>query len=91
MIVDRMRSIFKLSQSEYIAAELLTQTYELTKIINQIFIYGDSTRFCLVAVVIPKMEEVAAFMKKDKISQEEYENACSYNFIQNLDFILLNF
>ena len=84
MIVDRMKSIFKLSQSEYIAAELLTQTYELTKIINQIFIYGDSTRFCLVAVVIQKMEEVAAFMKKDKISQEEYENAYSYNFIQKM-------
>ena len=77
MIVDRMRSIFKLSQGEYVAAELLTQTYELAKIINQIFIYGDSTRFCLVAVVIPKMEEVAAFLKKDRISQEEYENACN--------------
>lgn len=77
MIVDRMRSIFKLSQGEYVAAELLTQTYELAKIINQIFIYGDSTRFCLVAVVIPKIEEVAAFLKKEKISKDEYIQACN--------------
>ena len=76
MIVDRMKSIFKLSQSEYVAAELLTQTYELAKITNQIFIYGDAMRTYLVAIVVPKISEVAVFLKKDRISNEEYENAC---------------
>ncbi|KAK8845921.1 hypothetical protein M9Y10_020855 [Tritrichomonas musculus] len=76
MIVDRMRSIFKLSQGEYVAAELLTQTYEMAKVINQIFIYGDAMRTYLVAIVVPKISEVAVFLKKDRISNEEYENAC---------------
>jgi long-chain acyl-CoA synthetase len=43
MIVDRLRSIFKLSQGEYIAAELLTHVYESTDIVHQIFLYEDST------------------------------------------------
>ena len=77
MIVDRIRSIFKLSQGEYVAAELLTQTYELAPIVNQIFIYGDSTRTCLVAIVVPKIGGVAKFLEKDKISQEEYVQACT--------------
>lgn len=76
MIVDRIRSIFKLSQGEYVAAELLTQSYEMAKIVNQIFIYGDAMRTYLVAIVIPNIGEVAAFLKKERISQDEYEKAC---------------
>lgn len=76
MIVDRIRSIFKLSQGEYVAAELLSQTYELAKIVNQIFIYGNAMRSYLVAIVIPKISEVAAYLNKNKITQEEYVQAC---------------
>lgn len=76
MIVDRIRSIFKLCHGEYVAADLISQTYELAKIVNQIFIYGDAMRPCLVAIVVPKIKKVATFLKKDKITQEEFEVAC---------------
>jgi long-chain acyl-CoA synthetase len=75
-IVDRIRSIFKLAQGEYVAAELLTLTYELAALVAQIFIYGDSTRDCLVAVVVPDRGATAKFLGKAKLTDQEFEEAC---------------
>ena len=77
MVVDRMGSIFKLSQGEYVAAELLTQTFEtFSSLVEQIFIYGDSSRSCLVAIVVPSRPNVAAFLKKSELTDEEFRAAC---------------
>jgi long-chain acyl-CoA synthetase len=76
MIVDRIRSVFKLSQGEYVAAELLTLTYELSPMVAQIFVYGDSTRDRLVAIVVPVREKVASFLRKQKLSDQEFKAAC---------------
>jgi long-chain acyl-CoA synthetase len=75
-IVDRCRSIFKLSQGEYVAAEMVTQAYEDSKFISQLFVYGDSTKTYLVGVVVPKMEAVAEFAGRAQISDAEYEELC---------------
>jgi len=76
MIVDRLRSIFKLAQGEYVAAELLTEIYQNASIIEQIFIYGDSTRNFLVAIVVPKKTEVEKFYNKSNISDLEFQEHC---------------
>lgn len=76
VLVDRIRSIFKLAQGEYVAAELLTSIFETIPLISQIFIYGDSTRPCLVAIVVPDRKSVADFLKLPKITQEQYKEAC---------------
>ena len=76
IVVDRMRSIFKLSQGEYVAAETLTQIYDQTPIVEQSFIYGDSTRSYLVAIIVPNIKEVSKFLGKDHITDEEFEKAC---------------
>jgi long-chain acyl-CoA synthetase len=78
-IVDRIRSIFKLAQGEYVAAELLTLTYEQAILVAQIFVYGDSTRDCLVAIVVPTRAEVAKFLGKERLSDEEFAQACASN------------
>jgi long-chain acyl-CoA synthetase len=75
-IVDRIRSIFKLAQGEYVAAELLTLTYEIATLVAQVFIYGDSTRDCLVAIVVPDRAQVAKFLGKERLTSEEFEEAC---------------
>ncbi|OHT03669.1 AMP-binding enzyme family protein [Tritrichomonas foetus] len=82
-IVDRMRSIFKLSQGEYVAAELVTQVYEESPLVKQIFVYGDSLRTCLVAVVIPEISEVAKFFGKGQISEEEFAKLCREKKLNN--------
>ncbi|OHS99547.1 AMP-binding enzyme family protein [Tritrichomonas foetus] len=77
MVVDRLRSIFKLSQGEYVAAELVTQVFEEAELVNQIFVYGDSTRTCLVAVVVPDKKATAKFLRKERVTDDEFKNVCN--------------
>jgi long-chain acyl-CoA synthetase len=76
MLVDRIRSVFKLSQGEYVAAELLTLTYEVASIIAQIFVSGDSTRDRFVAIVVPVKEKIEAFLGKAGLSDSEFAAVC---------------
>lgn len=76
-VVDRLRSIFKLSQGEYVAAELVTQVFEEAELVNQIFVYGDSTRTCLVAIVVPNKAATAKFLGvQGRISDADFAEAC---------------
>ncbi|KAK8840368.1 hypothetical protein M9Y10_030929 [Tritrichomonas musculus] len=76
LVVDRMRSIFKLAQGEYVAGDLLGNFFEESPLIEHIFVYGDSSRQFLVAVVVPLRSEVARFLEKPKITDEEFKEAC---------------
>ena len=60
-IIDRSKNIFKLSQGEYIAPEKLENVFVMSPYIAQSFVYGDSLKNCLVAVVIPEEAEMKAW------------------------------
>lgn len=76
VVVDRMRSVFKLTQGEYVAADMLASTFEDSPLISQIFVYGDSSRSFLVAIVVPDRVEVAKLHGEKTISDEKFEEIC---------------
>jgi long-chain acyl-CoA synthetase len=52
-LIDRKKHIFKLSQGEYIAPEKIEDVYNRTHYVAQSFIYGESLRSTIVAIVVP--------------------------------------
>jgi fatty acid CoA ligase FadD9 len=51
--VDRRKNVLKLSQGEFVAVSRLEALYVTSPMISQIYVYGNSERSYLLAVVIP--------------------------------------
>jgi long-chain acyl-CoA synthetase len=60
-IIDRKKNMFKLSQGEYIAAEKIEQVYAKSPAVGQIWVYGNSFKSFLLAVVVPAAEPLAQY------------------------------
>eukprot|EP01084_Bolivina_argentea_P241919 405981_1 len=52
-IIDRRKNMFKTAMGEYIAAEKIENVYTKASAVNQIWIYGNSFKSFVVAVVVP--------------------------------------
>lgn len=57
-ILDKKKSFFKLSQGEYVAGDKVEAVYKDSKFVNEMLIHGDSSKNFLVAIVVPKKEEI---------------------------------
>lgn len=64
-IVDRRKHIFKLAQGEYVAPEKIENIYVRSRFVAQSFVYGESLKTCLIAVVVPDPEELIPWCKKE--------------------------
>lgn len=52
-VVDRLKSVLKLSQGEFVAVARLESVFAAGPLVRQIFVYGNSERSYLLAVVVP--------------------------------------
>ena len=57
-IIDRRKNIFKLAQGEYIAAEKIELVYAKSPAVGQVWVYGNSFKSFILAVVVPNAEYI---------------------------------
>ncbi|KAK2968318.1 hypothetical protein RJ640_021707 [Escallonia rubra] len=82
-IIDRKKNLIKLSQGEYVAVEYLEKVYGITPII---WVYGDSFKSKLVAVVVPHEENTKRWALQNG-HKGSFSELCTLNQLQ--DHILL--
>lgn len=89
-IIDRIKEIFKLSQGEYIIPNKLENVYSKSKYINQIFIYGNSTKNNIIAIISPNKKtccELLNIAKGDPIDAIFTSNELQEAIIDDLELL----
>ncbi len=59
--VDRSKNVLKLAQGEFVAVANLEAVFAAAPLVRQIFVYGNSERSFLLAVIVPTPQALAKF------------------------------
>lgn len=66
-IIDRKKHIFKLSQGEYIVPEKIENIYIRSQYVEQVFVFGESLKSCVVGVVVPDVDVIKCWAVEHNI------------------------
>jgi len=84
-VFDRKNNIFKLSQGEYVSSEKIENVYARSKYVRQSFVYGDSLKHSLVAIIVPDYEVLhSAVLKKFGLKNVSLEELCKREDVKQL-------
>ncbi|KAL9269309.1 Long chain acyl-CoA synthetase 1-like protein [Drosera capensis] len=64
-IIDRKKNLIKLSQGEYVALEYLEKVYAVSPIVEDIWVYGNSFKSMLVAIVVLNEEKTMKWAEQN--------------------------
>nr|KJB09487.1 hypothetical protein B456_001G145200 [Gossypium raimondii] len=81
-VIDRKKNLIKLSQGEYVALEYLENVYGVTPIIDDVWVYGNSFKSMLVAVVVLHEENAKKWAELNGYTVSLSE-LCSLSKLQN--------
>jgi len=75
-LIDRKKNIFKLAQAEFVAPDKIENIYLTNNYVTEIYVYGDSFRSNLVAIVVPDPEHLKKLAKELGITNKTHEELC---------------
>ncbi|KAJ5076667.1 long-chain-fatty-acid--coa ligase 5 [Anaeramoeba ignava] len=78
-VIDRKKNIFKLSQGEYVAPDVLEGLYSNSQYVMQLMVYGNSQEDYLIGIAVPEKEIIL-----DHFKNEKQENENSEEFFQRI-------
>jgi fatty acid CoA ligase FadD9 len=85
--VDRRNNVIKLAQGEFVAVSRLEALYSTSPLVHQIYIYGNSERSFLLAVIVPTEAGAGTSMIAESLRHIARENALNGYEIPR-DFLL---
>src|SRR4029077_2132678 len=95
MYVDRRNNVLKLAQGEFVAVVNLEAVFAGAAWVRQIFVYGNSERSWLLAVIVPTEEALARYPDRNELKAALRESlratACSaelQSYEVPVDFII---
>ncbi|HEV7360149.1 MAG TPA: carboxylic acid reductase, partial [Mycobacterium sp.] len=72
--VDRRNNVIKLAQGEFVAVSRLEALYSTSPLIHQIYVYGNSERSFLLAVIVPTEDGAGTSMIADSLRHIARDN-----------------
>lgn len=77
VIIDRVKNLCKLSQGEYVALEKVENVLGKADFVSQIFVHGESTENCVVAIIVPDCEKILSWIKTSLPEIDSSNLSCS--------------
>nr|CAH7730732.1 unnamed protein product [Callosobruchus chinensis] len=75
-IIDRKKDLVKLQAGEYISLGKVESSLKTLPLVENLCVYGDSTKNFCVALVVPNLDELPKFAERLGITGKSFEELC---------------